>query len=566
MARFHIVSRRVSYYIRGEAESESQEMTSMDLTQPLLQPVTKHGVKHQGLLLAGLFIAMLFGALDGTIVGTAMPRIIGELGGLGLMTWLTTSYMLTSTVIVPIAGKLSDLIGRKTVYVTGLVIFIISSALCGMSQNMTELIIFRAIQGIGGGIMMPMAMIIVGDLFTGVQRARWQGIFGALFGLSSVIGPQVGGLLVDSLNWRWVFYINLPVGIVATILIATALPKHRSVGAVRFDVAGMFTMIVGVVGLLLALTFGGKEFAWGSWQIIGLFTVSILFILAFVWVETKAAEPILPMRFFKDRTFTLINAIGFLMSVGMFGAMMFVPLFMQGILGISPSATGTIMMPLTLTLIGASILSGLIIQKTGIRLQMAAGLMIMAIGFVFLARMGIHTSTLSVTIIMFVLGLGMGLVFPGLTVALQESYPQSDLGIVTSSSTFFRQIGGTFGMTVLGAIMNLRSSQYLTNHLIPVLDRMPEKGPEIDGIITQVNRDPQQLFSALLSPDTIDKMPKILHEAVVPIMKIALVDSLQLVFLWSIGFIAMGLVICLFIGKIKITDQPKTKKNMTQFH
>lgn len=538
----------------------------MEPVQALSQPVTKHAVKHQGLLLAGLFIAMLFGALDGTIVGTAMPRIIGDLGGLGWMTWLTTSYMLTSTVVVPIAGKLSDMIGRKMVYITGLVIFIVSSALCGMAQNMTELIIFRALQGTGGGIMMPMAMIIVGDLFTGTQRAKWQGMFGGLFGLSSVIGPQVGGWIVDSLNWRWVFYINLPVGIVATILIAMALPKHRSVGVVRFDVAGMVTMILGVFGILLTLTLGGKNFAWGSWQIISLLVVSLLFILAFIRVEMKAAEPILPMRFFKNRTFTLINGIGFLMSVGMFGAMMFVPLFMQGILGYSPSASGTIMMPLTVTMIAASIVSGLIIEKMGIRLQMMIGLLIMSIGFVFLARMGLQTSTLTTTIIMFVLGLGMGFVFPGLTLALQESYPQSDLGIVTSSSTFFRQIGGTFGMTVLGVIMNLQSSRYLTDHLIPILNQVPEKSPEIDTIISQMDRDPQQLFSALLSPDTIDKMPKVFLDDVVPVMKIALVYSLQSVFLWSLGFVAVGLVISLFVGKIKITSQGKTKRDTSQYH
>ncbi|WP_419876430.1 MDR family MFS transporter [Candidatus Pristimantibacillus sp. PTI5] len=526
----------------------------------------KQEVKHQGLLLTGLFIAMLFGALDGTIVGTAMPRIIGELGGMGLMAWLSTSYMLTSTVIVPIAGKLSDLIGRKIVYVTGLGIFIIGSALCGLSQNMTELVLFRALQGVGGGIMMPMAMIIVGDLFTGAKRARWQGMFGALFGLAGVIGPQVGGWIVDSWNWRWVFYINLPVGIIATIIIAMALPKHRSLEVVRFDIAGMLTMVIGVVGLLLALTLGGKDYPWASWQIIGLFAVSFLFVLIFIRIETRATDPILPMRFFKDRTFTLINSIGFLMSVGMFGAMMFVPLYMQGIMGFSPSASGTIMMPLTVTMISASIVCGLIIEKTGIRIQMAAGLLLMAVGFVFLAMMGLYTSTLTVTITMLVLGLGMGMVFPGLTVALQESYPQSDLGLVTSSSTFFRQIGGTFGITVLGAIMNLRSSQYLTDQLIPALNQMPEKGPEVDAIISQADHDPQQLFSALLSPDTISQMPHVFLTDVVPIMKSALVDSLQVVFLWSLGFVVVGLVICFFLRKIHITEKARSKGNTSHFH
>ena len=328
---------------------------------------------------------MLFGALDGTIVGTAMPRIVGEFGGLGLMAWLTTAYMLTSTVVVPIAGKLADLIGRRVIYVTGLVIFIAASALCGMSQNMTELILFRGLQGIGGGIMMPMAMIIIGDLFTGKQRAKWQGVFGAIFGLSSVIGPQVGGWIVDALNWRWVFYINLPVGILAVVLIAIALPKHKANGKVKFDIPGIVTMIVGVVSLLLALTFGGKDFAWFSWQIIGLFALAIVSLVSFVIIESKAEEPILPVRLFKNRTFTTINGVGFLMAVGMFGAIMFVPLFMQGIVGISASASGTVMTPLMIMMIAASVVSGQFIQKIGVRKQMLGGMIIMAIGFISLA-------------------------------------------------------------------------------------------------------------------------------------------------------------------------------------
>jgi EmrB/QacA subfamily drug resistance transporter len=524
-------------------------------------------VKNQGLLLAGLFIAMLFGALDGTIVGTALPRIIGELGGLGLMAWLSTSYMLTSTIIVPVAGKLSDMLGRKFVYVSGLLIFIIGSALCGLSQNMIELIVYRAIQGFGGGIMMPMAMIIVGDLFTGAKRARWQGLFGALYGFASILGPQVGGWIVDYWNWRWVFYINLPVGVIAVVLIAIALPKHRAVGKVHFDTAGIVTMSLGVVGLLLAMTLGGVDYAWGSWQIIGLFAISILFLVLFIWIELRAQEPILPMRFFLDRTFTVINSIGFLMSVGMFGAMMFVPLFMQGILGVSPTATGMIMMPLTVTMILASIASGLVIEKMGIRLQMVIGLIIMAAGFVCIAQMDIHTNQLMTSIYMFVLGLGMGMVFPGLTLALQESYPDSDLAIVTSSSTFFRQIGGTFGMTVLGAVMNLYSGGFLTERLVPILKPMEQGDASVSSIITLIGYNPQQLFSALLSPETIAQMPKAMADAIIPVMKISLVDSLQIVFLWSLAFVVAGLLLTPLIGEIKLSGgREKEKNKVAQLH
>nr|WP_275942640.1 MDR family MFS transporter [Paenibacillus alba] len=518
-------------------------------------------------MLTGLIIAMLFGALDGTIVGTAMPRIVGEFGGLGLMAWLTTAYMLTSTVVVPIAGKLADLIGRRVIYVTGLVIFIGASALCGMSQNMTELILFRGLQGLGGGIMMPMAMIIIGDLFTGKQRAKWQGVFGAIFGLSSVIGPQVGGWIVDAWNWRWVFYINLPVGILAVILIAFALPKHKATGKVKFDIPGIVTMIVGVVSLLLALTFGGKDFAWSSWQIIGMIALAVVSLVSFVIIESKAQEPILPVRLFKNRTFSTINGIGFLMSVGMFGAIMFVPLFMQGIVGISASASGTVMTPLMLTMIAASVVSGQFIHKIGIKRQMLVGMVIMAAGFYLLSTMGIDTTKLIASSYMLVLGLGMGLVMPILTLALQESFPKSELGVVTSSSQFFRQIGGTFGMTILGAIMNHKSTVLLEQNLLPVVKQLPAEASELANQMTgMVHTNPQSLYSSLLSPEALAKMPKEFVEHMLPILKNALVTSLHQVFIVGLVFVLLGAVLTLFVGNIKVSDRkskPKDEKELS---
>lgn len=521
-------------------------------------------LKNRGLLLTGLIIAMLFGALDGTIVGTAMPRIVGELGGLSLMAWLTTAYMLTSTVIVPIAGKLADLMGRRVIYVTGLIIFIGASALCGMAQNITELILFRGLQGLGGGIMMPMAMIIIGDLFTGKQRAKWQGVFGAIFGLSSVVGPQIGGWIVDALDWRWVFYINLPVGILAVILIAIALPKHKAIGKVKFDIPGIATMVIGVVSMLLALTFGGKDYAWLSWQIIGLFAVAIVSLVSFVIIESRAQEPILPVRLFKNRTFTTINGVGFLMAVGMFGAIMFVPLFMQGIVGISASASGTVMMPLMLTMIAASVVSGQFIHKIGVRKQMLIGMIIMAVGFYFLSTMGIDTTKLIASAYMLILGLGMGLVMPILTLALQESFPKSELGVVTSSSQFFRQIGGTFGMTILGAIMNHKSSVLLDQDLTPVVKQLPAEASQLSNQMTDmIHTNPQGLYSSLLSPETMAKMPKEFVEHMLPILKNALVSSLHQVFVIGLVFVLLGAVLTLFIGNIKVNGR-KSKKTSTE--
>lgn len=508
------------------------------------------------LLLTGLIIAMFFSALDGTIVGTAMPKIVGDLGGLSMMTWLTTAYLLTSTTVVPIAGKLADLLGRRVVYVSGLIIFMAASALCGMANNMTELIIFRGLQGIGGGIMMPMAMIVVGDLFTGKQRAKFQGVFGAIYGLASVIGPQIGGWIVDTLNWKWVFYINLPVGIVAVIFIARGLQGRKQTGPINFDIAGIFTMVVGVVSLLLALSFGGKDYAWDSWQILGLFALALIGIIGFIIAETKAKEPILPMYLFKNRTFTFLNLIGFFMSIGMFGAVTFVPFFMQGIVGVSASESGTIMTPMMVSMIITSIIGGQLVYKVGIKPQIITGMVIMAGGFLLLTTLDLDTSKLVATSYMAIIGLGMGLVMPILTLALQESFSKEELGVVTSSSQFFRSIGGTFGITVLGAVMNARSGTLLTDKLVPYLNSLPAQASSFaDQFKGMIDKDPQGLLQSLFSPEAVKQIPAAFSSHIVPILKTSLMDSLHSVFYAGLAFIAIGAVLTLFVKPIKLSNK-----------
>ncbi|GAD13483.1 multidrug-efflux transporter [Geobacillus kaustophilus GBlys] len=522
-------------------------------------------IRHRPLLITGLIIAMLFAALDGTIVGTAMPRIVGELHGLGIMTWLTTAYMLTSTTVVPIAGKLADLLGRRIVYVSGLVIFMAGSALCGMANDMTELIIYRGIQGLGGGIMMPMAMIVIGDVFTGKERAKWQGVFGGLYGLASVLGPQIGGFIVDHLNWRWVFYINLPVGILATVLIAMGLSKYKAEGPVKFDIAGMATLTAGVVSLLLGLTFGGDRYPWGSWQIVSLFAAAVVFFALFVWAEKRAEEPIIPLRLFRNRTFTLLNGIGFFMSVGMFGAIMFVPFFMQGIVGVSATQSGTIMTPMMITMIIGSVLGGRLVYRIGVKPQLIIGMAVMASAFGLLGTMDVETSKWTATMYMIILGLGTGLVMPILTLALQESFPKSELGVVTSSSQFFRSIGGTFGMTVLGAIMNHRSSALLDERLMPKLEALPAQAKGlVDRFAGMIHDDPQGLYSVLLSPEAMAKIPALLRDMFVPVLKQSLVDSLQSVFLFGLVFIAVGLLLVFGLKRITLSDRTEAMKQLKQ--
>ncbi|WP_028402989.1 MDR family MFS transporter [Ectobacillus panaciterrae] len=517
---------------------------------------TENAEQNRTLLLIGLIIAMFFSALDGTIVGTAMPRIVGDLGGLSMMTWLTTAYLLTSTTVVPIAGKLADLLGRRAVYVTGLILFMGASALCGMAHNMTELIIYRGLQGIGGGVLMPMAMIVVGDLFTGKQRAKFQGVFGGIYGLASVIGPQIGGWIVDSLNWKWVFYINLPVGILATILITMGLKGRKHTGPINFDIAGMFTMIVGIVSLLLALSFGGKDYDWDSWQILGLFALAVIGLVSFVIVETKAKEPILPMYLFKNRTFTFLNLIGFFMAVGMFGAITFVPFFMQGIVGVSATESGTVMAPMMISMIITSVIGGQLVYKVGIKPQILAGMLIMAGGFFLLTTMDMGTSKLIAISYMAIIGMGMGLVMPILTLALQESFSKEELGIVTSSSQFFRSIGGTFGITILGAAMNSKSGTFLTDKLVPFLDTLPaEASSMVSKFKDMIATNPEGLFQMLFSPETLKQMPAALADKMVPILKTALMDSLHSVFFVGLVFIVVGAISTLFLKQIKLSNK-----------
>ncbi|MBP0723965.1 MFS transporter [Bacillus sp. RG28] len=517
------------------------------------------------LLLIGLIIAMFFSALDGTIVGTAMPRIVGDLGGFDKMTWLTTAYLLTSTAVVPIAGKLADLIGRRGVYVTGLIVFMASSALCGLANNMTELIIYRGIQGIGGGIMMPMAMIVIGDLFTGKERAKFQGVFGGIYGLASVIGPQVGGWIVDNLNWHWVFYINLPVGIIATIFIALGLKSKKQTGAINFDIAGMFTMIIGVVSLLLALSLGGKDYAWNSWQIIGLFALALVGIVSFVIVESKAKEPILPMHLFKNRTFVTLSLVGFFMTIGMFGAITFVPFFMQGIIGVSATQSGTIMTPMMVTMIITSIIGGRIVFKIGIKPQIMTGMFIMACGIFLLSTLDLHSSKLVATSYMAVIGAGLGLVMPTITLALQQSFSKEMLGVVTSSSQFFRSIGGTFGVTVLGAVMNSKSGTLLTDKFVPFLNHLPAQvAPLTSKLKDLVDTNPQGVFQMLFNPESLKQIPAAIVDKMVPIIKTSLMDSLHSVFFVGFSLIVVGAICTLFLKHVDLSGKKaggKTEEN-----
>ena len=506
------------------------------------------------ILLVGLFLGMFFASLDQTVVGTAMPRIIGDLGGLSIMAWVTTAYMLTSTTVVPIAGKLADLFGRRGVYVTGIIVFMLGSTLCGISKNMTQLIIFRGLQGLGGGIMMPMAMTIVGDIFPPDQRGKWQGAIGAVFGISSVIGPTIGGWLVDNATWQWVFYVNLPVGILAAVTIFLGLQgEKRLKDKVVIDYAGALTLVIGVVSLLLGLNLGGKDYPWGSWQILGLFGVSAAFLLTFVFVEKKADEPILSLDLFRNRVFTVVNLIGFLMGLGMFGAIMFLPLFLQGVIGISATSSGNTMIPMMIALVVASVIGGQLITKVSFRSMFLAGTLFMAGGFYLLSTMTVNTTQTLAILYIIALGVGMGIIMPTLTIAVQDAFPPELRGVATSSTQFFRSIGGTLGMTILGVIMNHQSSAALENNFFPVIQKLPglQAGP-FGSMLEKARANPQSLFNMLLSPDVMNKIPTQLKQVLLPPLKTALADSLDTVFLVAMFIAILGIFACLLMGNARI--------------
>lgn len=508
----------------------------------------------RNILLIGLFFGMFFAALDQTVVGTAMPRIIGELGGLSIMTWVTTSYMLTSTTIVPIAGKLADLFGRRVVYITGIFVFMLGSALCGISYDMTQLILYRGLQGIGGGIMMPMAMTIVGDIFPPENRGKWQGAIGAVFGISSIVGPTIGGWIVDNSSWHWVFFVNLPIGILAALTISIGLKgEKRLLDKVVIDYAGAVTLIVGVICLLLGLNLAEKDFPWSSWQIIGLFVTSLVFLAAFVFMERKAEEPILSLDLFRNRVFAVTNILGFLMGLGMFGSIMFLPLFLQGVVGVSATASGNTMIPMMLAMVVTSIIGGRLITKVTFREMFVTGMTFMAVGFYLLSTMRVDTTQIVAISYIVVLGVGMGIIMPTVTLAVQSAFPAKQRGVATSATQFFRSIGGTLGMTILGVVFNHRSISLLDKEFYPQIQAMPgtQAGP-FDTLLQTAHTNPQSLFNLLLSPETLKALPANVQQALLPPLKGTLADSLHTVFLIAMLISVAGILLSLLMGDARI--------------
>ncbi|ROS31137.1 MFS transporter [Cellulomonas sp. PhB150] len=406
-------------------------------------------------IFGGLMLAMLLAALDQTIVATALPTIVSDLGGAEHLSWVVTAYMLATTITTPLWGKLGDLYGRKILFITCIVIFLIGSGLAGTSQNMGQLIAWRAVQGVGGGGLMVLAQAIIADVVPARDRGRYQGAFGAVFGISSVAGPLLGGLFVDTIGWRWVFYINLPIGVVALAVVSAVLPVTKARTSPKIDYIGVTLLAVVATSIVLITSLGGSTWDWGGTQVIGLAVLGVLAAIAFVFVEARVPEPVLPLRLFKNRVFATTSIVGFVVGFAMFGSITYLPLYLQGVHGASPTASGLQMLPMMLGLLITSIGSGQLISRTGrYRIYPIVGTAVMTVGLYLLSLMGRDTSGLQASIAMFVLGAGLGLVMQVLVLAVQNAVEYRDLGTGTSGATFFRTIGSCVGVAVFGTVFS----------------------------------------------------------------------------------------------------------------
>ncbi|MFQ5879970.1 MAG: MDR family MFS transporter [Dehalococcoidia bacterium] len=504
-----------------------------------------------GSAMLGLFLA----AMDQTIVNTALPKIVASLGGITLFSWVVTAYILASTSVVPIVGRLSDIFGRKWFIMSGIVLFLIGSMLSGLAQDITQLIAFRALQGLGGGTIMVSAFIIVGDLFPPAERGKWQGVNGMAFGLASVAGPGLGGLLTDYLSWRWVFYINVPIGIVALAVLWAKLPNLRyGDGHGKVDYLGAAVMLLAVVPLLLAFSWGGAQYPWTSAPIVVMFAFSALMVGLLLWVEAHAPEPIIPLHLFRSPIFTSAVILTFLTGVTMLGTLLFIPLFFQAVLQKSATFSGLTLAPMMIGAVAGSLVSGQALSRLGghYRWQSLLGFVVMSTGIYLLSRMDASTSTATAVRNMVITGVGIGSTIPTLVIAAQNALPHRMLGISTSLVQFVRQLGGTFGVALLGSLLSRQMATGLASRLP---DRVRQ---EVPADLLERLADPQRLLSA----DSLqgvrqafnqlgEQGPALFQEAFASVRE-ALATAISDVFLIALAISLSGLIFFVFLREVPL--------------
>ncbi|MDF2650450.1 MAG: transporter [Paenibacillus sp.] len=509
--------------------------------------------KQKVTVMIALMTAMFFAAINQTLVSTAMPRIIAMLGGMEYYSWVITVFMLASTISTVLVGKLSDIYGRKPFLLFGIVIFMIGTFLCGLSENIMQMITYRAIQGVGAGILMSTTITAVGDLFAPRERAKWTGVMMAIFGFSSVIGPTLGGVMIDHMAWKWLFWSFVPLGVVAFIMIAAMFPKGTRVKTESIDYWGSLFLSVSIIALLLGFSWAGKKYAWSSPEILGLFAAAIVGAIILVLIERKAKSPVLPLSLFKNSVVTISNAVSFLMNAGMMGAMVYLPFFVQGVEGLTPTQSGFVNMPMSIMMIVLSSLVGRWISKSGKYKRYALlGMFFMMLGMVMMVFMN---SVFFAVLSMCVFGLGLGLGMSVFTLAAQNAVPATQLGVVTATTTLFRNLGGTIGIAVLGSVLN---SSIARN-----LEKAISAGEGAD--LSKLEPAAAESLTKLLNPQILLDQPKLKEVGAsmpdqlqtaftqtIDMLRSVLSSSLSTVFLIGAVLLAVALVIILFLKEIPL--------------
>lgn len=507
-------------------------------------------------IMIAIMAAMLFAALNQTIIGTALPHIITDLGGMEYFSWVFTAYILASSIPAVIVGRLSDIYGRKPFILIGIGVFILGSLLSGFSQNIYELIAFRIIQGLGGGAIMATSFTSIGDLFSPRERGRWQGLLGASFGLASVFGPTMGGYIVDHWHWKWVFWIFTPVGLLAFIMILWLFPSVPKKPEQRIDYLGSLLLLMAIVPLLLAFSWAGQRYPWESSQIIGLFVFSLLSLLVFIRVEMRALHPILPLHLFGNSIFTVSNLIVFVMGASMFGALMYMPLFLQGVMGISATVSGTMMMPMTLSLVVASIFGGQAMTRTGRYKNLAFfGLAVTAVGMYLLSTLDGGSEKGVTLAYIVVVGLGLGIGLPVFNLTIQNAVDHGHLGIATATGQLFRQLGGTIGVAVMGTLMAHNMRDTLGIKLMDMIS--PEILVRLPKNLVEHLDDPQLLLNPGKLADLRHTLPasdQSLLLQVIQAMRESLNAGLSSVFTWAGLAMIVAVLLVFFLREIPLRD------------